>query len=398
MTVEATAAATYVEVFRRPGFTAMFFAFVVSILGDVVAAVALTVLVFERTGSPILAALTFSLAFLPYLFAGTLLTAVVDRLPARRVLVTCDLLSAAVVSAMAVPGLPLGAVFALLVVLSLIAPVFSIVRTATLPEILGTGPVFLLGRSLVRMVAQLAQVLGNAVGGLLLIAFAPRGVLLVDAGSFLFSAAALRFWTPDRAPRGGRSEGSLVGDSLGGLRLLLARPPLRRLLLFSWLLPACVAAPEALAAPYIHSIGRPGSAVGFFLIGLPAGVGLGNFVTARLLGPVRQRQVIVPLALAASLPLFVFLLRPPLIPATLLLVVAGAGFGFWPGLDQLLLRASGEELQARALATSHAGLMFGQGVGFVLWGAAAEAMPIKYVFALAAACGTAVTLRYRPVD
>ena len=40
-------------------------------LGDVVAAVALAVLVYEPTGSPALAALTFTAAFVPYLFSGT---------------------------------------------------------------------------------------------------------------------------------------------------------------------------------------------------------------------------------------------------------------------------------------------------------------------------------------
>jgi len=60
-------------------------------LGTVVAAAALTVLVYEKTGSPALAALTFSAAFLPYLLSGTLLASVVDRLPARRVLVACSL-------------------------------------------------------------------------------------------------------------------------------------------------------------------------------------------------------------------------------------------------------------------------------------------------------------------
>ena len=392
---EEPARATYGDVFGIAEFRALFVAYVASILGDVVAAVALTVLVFERTHSPLLAALTFSLAFLPFLFVGTLLTSLVDRLPARRVLVACDLASAALVAAMATPGLPLAAVFVLLVLLSLIGPLFSIVRAGTLPDVLGAGPEFVLGRSLLRLVAQLAQVLGNAVGGLLLIAFAPRGVLLVDAGSFLVSAALLRFGTPDRPRRAEYSETSVVRDSLGGLRRVLSRRTLRRLLLFSWLVPACTAAPEALAAPYTHAIGRSASAVGFFLIGLPAGVALGNLVVARFLPASRQRRIVTPAAFLACAPLALFLFSPGLVPAIALLVVAGAGFGFSPGLDQLLLRAAGD-LQARALATSQAGLMFAQGVGFILWGAAAELVSVRLVLAAAAVCGVGVVLLLRP--
>ena len=68
-------------------------------LGDIVAAVALTVLVYQRTASPFLAGVTFTLAFVPYLFSGALLSALVDRVPPRRLMVACDLVSAAIVGA-----------------------------------------------------------------------------------------------------------------------------------------------------------------------------------------------------------------------------------------------------------------------------------------------------------
>ena len=96
--VSDSSQARYRTLFGNAEFSALFAAHVISLLGDVIAAVALTVLVYERTGSPALAALTFSLAFLPYLFAGVLLSALVDRLPARGVLVGCDLLSALIVA------------------------------------------------------------------------------------------------------------------------------------------------------------------------------------------------------------------------------------------------------------------------------------------------------------
>ena len=62
----------------------MFLANIVSMLGNVVAEVALTVLVYEQTRSPALAASVMALSFLPYLLGGVLLGAAADRLPARR--------------------------------------------------------------------------------------------------------------------------------------------------------------------------------------------------------------------------------------------------------------------------------------------------------------------------
>ena len=68
-------------------FRALFAAYTVSMLGDIVAAVALTVLVFQRTASPFLAGVTFTLAFVPYLFSGALLSSLVDRVPPRRLMI-----------------------------------------------------------------------------------------------------------------------------------------------------------------------------------------------------------------------------------------------------------------------------------------------------------------------
>src|SRR5215471_11598858 len=65
--------ATYRQVLGAGEFRAIFAANIVSMLGTVVAAVALTVLVYQRTGSPALAALVMALAFLPYLPGGLLL-------------------------------------------------------------------------------------------------------------------------------------------------------------------------------------------------------------------------------------------------------------------------------------------------------------------------------------
>ena len=65
--------ASYRDVFGLREFSVIFAANIVSMLGTVVAAVALTVLVYEQTRSPALAASVMALSFLPYLIGGTLL-------------------------------------------------------------------------------------------------------------------------------------------------------------------------------------------------------------------------------------------------------------------------------------------------------------------------------------
>jgi MFS family permease len=383
--------ATYTALFQLREYRALFFAQVVSMLGTMVAEVALTVLVFERTGSPLLSALTFTVGFLPFLIGGALLGGLVDRYPARRTLVLCDLASAAVFAVMVLPGLPVPAYLGLAFAAGLVAPVFGGTRAALLPQVLGSGPQYVLGRAVMRMVSQGAQVFGFAVGGVLLIAVGSRGALALDAASFVVSAVLLRLGVRRHEPVG-RPDSSLVSDSLHGVRSVLAHRPTRRLVLLRWLIPTCALAPEAVAVPYVHAIGASRQALGIYLAAIPVGMVIADLVGGRLLTARAQKRLVLPGALLTTAPLLLFALRPSLVPALVLLFVVGIGYAHGLALDAILLDTVPEHLQARALAVDQAGLMFLQGLGFALWGAVAEVLPLRVTITIAGACGVAVVL------
>jgi len=132
----STADGRYRDAFASAEFRVVFGSYTVSMLGSVVAAVALTVLVYERSGSSLLAALTFTLAFLPHLVGGALLSSLADGMAPRRLLVLCDAVAAVLVVAMAIPGLPLAVPLVLLVLANLLSPVRGGTRSALLPDIL----------------------------------------------------------------------------------------------------------------------------------------------------------------------------------------------------------------------------------------------------------------------
>jgi len=121
-----------------------------AVLGVIVTEIALSVLVYDLTGSPLMSALAFAVGFLPYLVGGTLLAGVADRCPARRVLVVCDPVCAGCVAAMAAPGTGIAVLALLRCALAVVSPVFAGTRMATLADILGDGDLFVLGRSLLR--------------------------------------------------------------------------------------------------------------------------------------------------------------------------------------------------------------------------------------------------------
>jgi len=81
VTTTAGSTGTYRAALRVGEFDAIAGSSLISILGDSAAYLAVTVLVYQRTGSALLSALTFAVAFVPYLIGGTLLSALVDRLP-----------------------------------------------------------------------------------------------------------------------------------------------------------------------------------------------------------------------------------------------------------------------------------------------------------------------------
>ncbi|MCK8678123.1 MFS transporter [Streptomyces lichenis] len=384
----STAPATYRAVLAVREFRMIFLAQVIATLGNVVAQITLSIMVYQRTQSPLLSSLTFALGFAPYVLGATLLSAVADRYPARDVMVACQAVSCAVVGTMAVPGMPIPVLLVLLLVLGTVAPVFQGARAASLPDLL-SGSGYALGRSLLRLVSQSTQIIGFAVGGLLLLVVTSSQALLAAAAGFGLAALLLRFGTRRRAsrePEGG-TQGSVARASLSGVRQVLAVPGLRPLLLLTWLPPAFAVAPEALAAPYADELGGGPAAVGLLLCAAPAGSVVGELLAGTLLTARTRVRMVLPTALLMFLPLLGFAFRPGLWASVALLTVCGLGFTYAMGLDQRVLDATPEELRGRALTIMLAGLMITQGLGFAAAGAVAEFLPPPVVIVIVGSLG-----------
>ncbi|MFD5398806.1 MFS transporter [Streptomyces sp. NPDC127097] len=385
----------YRAVFAVPEFRYVFAAHLLSSLGVVVCEIALSVLVFRLTASPLLSALTFALGLLPYVVGGTLLSAVADRYPARRVLVGCDLLCALAAAGMVAPGTPVGVLLVLRCVLAAIAPVFAGTRAATLGEILGEGELFVLGRSVIRIVNQSAQLAGFAVGGLLLTVVSPAAVLALTAGAFLGSALLLRLGTRARPARDGArgaARGALLAASLGGARRLLADRRVRALLLLTWLPPAFVVIPEALLVPYAGLLGTGPAGMGLLMCSMPIGAVLAESLVGAFLGPRVRTRLTFPMGVFAVLPSLGFAARPSLGWAVLLLALTGTGISYNFGVDRWFVAAVPEELLGRAMTVMQAGRMTLMGLAMGLAGAAAEYAPLRVVMPAAGVLGAVCVL------
>jgi hypothetical protein len=103
--------------------------------GDQLARVAIAVLVYSRTPSALLTALTYALTFLPPLVSAPLLSGLADGHARRSVLVATDLYRMTLVGLMAIPAVLLAVIAPLLVALVSVQPLYSAARNAMLPRV-----------------------------------------------------------------------------------------------------------------------------------------------------------------------------------------------------------------------------------------------------------------------
>jgi len=384
-------AASYREVFGVPEFRALFAAQLASVVGDQFARVALTVMVYASTGSAALTALTYALTFLPQLVAGPLLGGLADRYPRRGVMVAADLARAVLVAAMAVPGLPLAGVCALLVAVQLLAAPFNAARAATLPLILA-GDRYVVAGAVSNLTHQLAQLLGFAAGGVLVAGVEPTGALLVDAATFAVSAAVIGRGVRRRPAPAPVTGGPATVPGEGWAARLVAGARLvggdRRQRALLWLLCVCAVpvVAEALAVPYADDLGAGPAAVGLLLAAGPAGAVVGMLLIRRL-APATRLRLVRPLATASCAVLVGCAARPPLAPTIALWLLSGAAMGYFVVANAELVLAVPDGRRGQVVGLVSAAVRAAQGVAVLVAGAAAELLAPAMVVAAAGGLG-----------
>src|SRR5207248_973057 len=113
-----------------------------------------------------------------------------DRLPRRTVMVVADVVRAAMVEVMALPGQPIVVLVVLLIFVQLHYAPFSSARSAILPKIL-SGDRFVVGMAVMRTTDQLGLVGGIGVGAALVTVLGTNNTLWIDAVTFAISAALI---------------------------------------------------------------------------------------------------------------------------------------------------------------------------------------------------------------
>ncbi|MFI7021265.1 MFS transporter [Micromonospora sp. NPDC049900] len=393
--------ATFRDVFAVAEFRVIFASFSVFMIGETVKMLALSVLVYERTGSGLLAALAYVTGFLPHALGGVFLLALADRWPARAMMVGYDLLRMAMVAVLAVGALSPSAMLGLVAVVALFGPVSNAARTALLPEVLH-GDAYVLGRSLLSVASGGTQVAGFAVGGLLLGLVGPYGALWLTAVTCGLSALLVRVGLTRRpariqyAPTTDKPARGAVRETLRVNRSLLADRRIRGLLLAQWLPGSLLVGAEGVAVPYAADLG-PGASAGVLLMAGAGGMLVGDLLVGRFVAPARRERWTPWLALLLGVPMLAFVARPSLVPAAALFAVATAGFAYQLGLARRFLDAVPEGRRGQAFGLVSTGMMAMQGLAAAGAGALSEVLAPGLVMALAGAASATATLVLWPV-
>jgi MFS family permease len=381
--------ASYRDIFAVREYRHLFAANLLSLIGDQLTAVALSFMVYARSGSPLLAALTFAGSYATWVLGGPLLSIFADRMPRRRVLLVCDLARAAIVLLMLIPGIPVWTLVAMAFVANLFRPPFQSARASLMPDILH-GDRYTVANGLDNIVAEITQVAGFALGGLLVSAGSAQTVLAVDAATFLLSAALIA--TGLRASSAATQataepSGSWWAETTVGIRVVFGDRTLRSYLLLFWL--SClVYAAEGVAAPLAAEYGGGAWTGGLLLAAMPAGVAIGGVLLTRFCPPGTRRRIMLPLAVLSCAVLLPVAVKPPLPVVLALFFVSGLAGSFSIPLNALFGRAVPAAYRARAFGVAMSGLCAVQGLAMFAAGASAEWLRPTLVVGGAALAGT----------
>jgi MFS family permease len=362
--------------------------------------VALTVLVYERTSSALLSAITFAISYLPWLIGGPVLSVLADRLPRHRVLIVTDAGRAALVGLMAVPGMPLPVLLGLLFLVSLCAPPFESARSALVADVL-EGDRYAVANSVTNVGYQVAQVAGFVLAGALVTVSSPSVALLFDALTFAVSAVWLFAGLQRRpAPAGDGTTTSLLRDAVEGLAFIRRSPRLMAIIGVLWIGAAFTYAPEGIAAPLVDELEQGATAVGILLAANPAGVTIGGLVLARLVAPQRREKLVpalvvlslAPILLAGLVAVFAGPGTLPFGVVVALLFVSGLGASWLIPLNVTFVQAVPSAYRGRAFGVAVSGLYGVQGLGALGAGLAAEGIAPSGVVVLCGAVGLAAVI------
>ena len=378
---------TYRALFASPAFRALWTGTALTVAAGTAVSLALASTVYASTGSALLSAVAlFGPSVVQVVGAATLMS-VADTSPPRRTLTTVTGIVAAVAAGQALlPLSPLGRV-ALALAAAYVVSIGAGARWGLLTQVLPEAS-FRLARSAMNVAVGAFQVVGFAVGGLLLQVLSIRGVFALAAVLSAVAVVVLRVGLDEQPAR--RTARPGLRETWHGNRRLLGERHTRPLLVALCVPNGLVVGCEALFVPYAE-----GGAGVLFVAGA-LGMLTGDVLVGRVLTVEQRRRFGTPLRVLLAAAFVPFVLPLPLAVAALLAALGSAGYGASLLQQEQLVALAPEDVRGQALGVEGSARMTAQGLCAVLAGALADVVGAGVAITVLATASLAVTAALVP--
>jgi MFS family permease len=384
---------------RRGPLAAVLVANVLSICGTTMTYLAVPWFVLTTTGSPVRTGLVLGVEVAGVVVSSVLAGPVIDRLGYKQSSVVSDLLAAVAVALVPVlyltAGLPFAVLLGLTAVLGFTRAPGETARSSMMPSLTA-----LAGTSLNRAagaydgVNRAAKALGAPLAGVLVALTGAPSVLLIDAATFLVSAALLAFLVPGRNgdPTPARS---YLRELVSGFAYLRRDRLIAAIVLMVMATNALDTASMAVLLPVyakdvLHSSVALGLLGGAFSVGGAVGTALYTWFGHRLPNWATYTFVFL---LVGSPRYFVMAAEPGLPPIlTVLLIFGVLGGAINPILGVVMYRRLPDDMRAKVLGVISGGVLTIAPLGAVLGGVAVAAFGLTATLLTVGGCYLAATL------
>ena len=376
--------ATFRDVFAVREFRALWASQLLSELGDRLTLVALTLLIYHQTGSPLLSALTYAAGSLPWVAGSLIFSGLGDRLPRREVMVACDVIRALMVAVMLFPGMPITVLVGLLYLTTMAQAPFEAARSAVLPDVLRDER-YALAATVMQTSFRVALVAGAAVGGVAVAFLGARPALALDAATFVASALLIRFGIRVR-PAPPPVDRHALKQLAEGVRLLVGDKTIRTVMMLGWLI-ALYSIPEGIAAPYVARLSGGPVAAGLVVASGQVGAVLVAPLFARKIGPRARLRWMGPMAACTCAVLLLTAFQPGLAASMVIFGLSGTFAIYQIAANTAFVECVPNERRSQAFGLASMGTVASQGGALLVAGAAAEVMPPSLVIAVGGGLG-----------
>jgi MFS family permease len=371
----------------------------VSMVGNVLATVAIPWFVLETSGSAAKTGLVGFFSILPVVLAGLLGGALIDRLGYRRTSILADLASGASVALIPLLHATLGLQFWHLIVLVFLGALLDApggtARSALVPDLAArAGMSIERASSAAQVIERGSRLVGAPLAGVLIGVMGTANVLWLDAISFLVSAALVGVCVAAAPVRRRTKEEPYLGELKAGLGFLRTDRVILTIVIVVMLTNFLDAAFGGVILPvYVKQVLGSPINLGLILAANAGGAVLGALAYGVVGHCLPRRGTFVAMFVFASLQLWAFALYLPLPALLTVVIVCSVGAGpLNPIIDAVSYEHIPADMRGRVLGTITAGAWLAMPLGVLLGGVLTEQLGVGPLLVLLAVAYLATTL------